>query len=668
MKSNLYSLTKLFTDRIFRIPDYQRGYAWQTKHISDFWMDVQNIKDDRYHYAGVITLEEVPLPTYREWTNDYWIIKSKRFEPYYIVNGQQRLTTAIILLQAIIESTPTDQELNFTRIEKIRERFIYETKDGGVSRSYLFGYARDDFSYEFLKSAIFGEEKDKLLDNGETIYTQNLESAKRYFKNKLQELNRQSIEKIYEKLTQQVLFNVYTINDDIDVCMAFETMNNRGRPLTQLELLKNRLIYLSTKIECDGTERGTLRQAINESWKSIYHYLGKNKNSPLDDDKFLKSHFAIYFSSKISSKAAEDCYFDSRKLDRYGQLLLSEIFIESRIENSTESQQLGVEDIFKFARHIGRAAEAWYYIHNPDTSKFSKHETNLLEQLNRIGIGNHAALILCFVLNNEPTENRTNLLKYLEKLSFYDSLGFRSSYYSYSHGYYRSRFDSYHPAFSDLLYKYATSLTSAHQLLNQLHEKIASFTSNQDYTKDVRNAFRASGFYGWDGIRYFLFEYEQFLAERSRTNTSKLKWEELEWNDNFSTVEHIYPQNARRQYWTDRFPSLTQQQRESLRNSLGNLLPMPRGKNSTLSNLPFHEKIDNGKSCGYRFGTFSEIEVSKEDNWTPNHILTRGMLMLDFMERRWGIKLGSYREKKDMLGLSFIPTDNEGTTSLGRSG
>lgn len=87
------------------------------------------------------------------------------------------------------------------------------------------------------------------------------------------------------------MFNIYTVSNDIDVNVAFEGMNNRGKPLSTLELLKNRLIYLSVKIDDDQHERMKLRNAVNEAWKSIYHELGRNKQKPLDDDTFLLNHF-----------------------------------------------------------------------------------------------------------------------------------------------------------------------------------------------------------------------------------------------------------------------------------------------------------------------------------------------------------------------------------------
>ncbi|MBF4291750.1 hypothetical protein EAY50_27275, partial [Vibrio anguillarum] len=103
------------------------------------------------------------------------------------------------------------------------------------------------------------------------------------------------IESIYTKITQHFLFNIYSMGVDVDVHVSFETMNNRGKPLSHLELLKNRLIYLSTKISNDEDEVKKLRLSTNECWKTIYHQLGRNKDNPLDDDAFLLNHFILYF-------------------------------------------------------------------------------------------------------------------------------------------------------------------------------------------------------------------------------------------------------------------------------------------------------------------------------------------------------------------------------------
>ena len=273
METTLQSLSKIFTEKIYRIPDYQRGYAWTEKQLKDFWNDLLQLEEGKNHYIGVLTVEEVAKENYSKWEDDTWIIESKSYQPLYIVDGQQRLTTSIILIQAITELIPEGKKLNYNTSQEIRKKFIFESKDEGISRSYIFGYEKDNPSYDYLKSKVFNEELEDFSSAPETIYTNNLEKAKAFFKEMLSTLKFEEVELLYKKLTQNFLFNSYAISSDIDVFIAFETMNNRGKPLSYLELLKNRLIYLSTKFNVNDSEKNRLRKRINECWN------GSNKRT-----------------------------------------------------------------------------------------------------------------------------------------------------------------------------------------------------------------------------------------------------------------------------------------------------------------------------------------------------------------------------------------------------
>ena len=46
MANELQPLSLLFQNRLFRIPDYQRGYAWQQSQLVDFWDDLTNLQED----------------------------------------------------------------------------------------------------------------------------------------------------------------------------------------------------------------------------------------------------------------------------------------------------------------------------------------------------------------------------------------------------------------------------------------------------------------------------------------------------------------------------------------------------------------------------------------------------------------------------------------------
>jgi len=64
---------------------------------------------------------------------------------------------------------------------------------------------------------------------------------------------------------------------------------------------------------------------------------------------------------------------------------------------------------------------------------------------------------------------------------------------------------------------------------------------------------------------------------------------------------------------------------------------------------------------GYANGSYSELEVADNPGWTSLEIMKRGMSLLEFMEHRWEINLGSKENKLDLLHLSFLNEDTKET-------
>lgn len=103
------------------------------------------------------------------------------------------------------------------------------------------------------------------------------------------------------------------------------------------------------------------------------------------------------------------------------------------------------------------------------------------------------------------------------------------------------------------------------------------------------------------------------------------------------------------------FKQFNTKQKKSLRNSLGNLLPLSQPKNSSLQDKCFENKISTNKSkVGYKYGCYSENEVTEYNKWTYEEIIERGIHLVNFMEERWKIKIGNEQEKMKFLGLDFI--------------
>lgn len=241
MANELQPLSLIFQNRLFRIPDYQRGYAWHQSQLIDFWDDIINLQDDRYHYTGLLSLKELKKKDISSWGEDVWMVDAG-FKACHIVDGQQRLTTFIVLLNELIEIakaenidlTENDIVLGFQTLKDIQSKYIFRHRPpNNQITTYLFGYEVDNPSAEYLKYRVFNEPYSGSVN--ETYYTKNLKYAKEFFNKNISELyadeGMEGLSNLYLKLTQRLMFNIHEIDDDYDVFVAFETMNNRGKIL-----------------------------------------------------------------------------------------------------------------------------------------------------------------------------------------------------------------------------------------------------------------------------------------------------------------------------------------------------------------------------------------------------------------------------------------------------
>lgn len=631
----LQSISEIFKGRLLRIPDYQRGYAWLEHQLEDFWEDLVHLDPNRVHYTGVITLEPVNRNYWSHWENDLWVIDGVGYIPYYVVDGQQRLTTSMILIQAILEAVPDNVQLNYQSKENIRKQYILFKADDGQRQSFVFGYEKDNPSDEYLKTKIF-EEHSHSNEYKETLYTQNLLNAKNYFKEKLTSFSVEDIIVIYKKLTQKIKFNLYEIDDEIDVFVTFETMNNRGKPLTSLELLKNRLIYLSTLFH-DHAGHEVLRKKINNAWKTMYEYLGKNPKSPLNDNLFLRNHWTMYFK------------YSRQKGDDYIKYLLDEKFTAQNVTHPKNSDnKLTVEEIEAYVTSLQQAIRPWFYMHNPyfQITDYDNAENRmLLDRLDRLSFRAFKPLILASFVSKQSFNDINLLLIAVERYNF--------TLFTLSQRRANTGDTEFFLMARDLL----THQTSIPTIVETINQWIEYYYDPERFYNYIAEKFelRNTGFFHWEGLRYFLYEYDQWLTQRGKQSSNKLTWSDLtSQKKDKLTIEHIYPQTATNEYWQTRYGHLNENQTILLANSLGNLVPLSRSKNSSLKNDGFDLKKNHGNGVGYYNGSASENEIAQYDQWLPSSIIQRGCDLLSFMEERWNIHIGDEKFKHKLLHVDSL--------------
>ena len=686
--NDLLSLTDLFNRSIFRIPDYQRGYSWEELQLEEFWSDILNLLPNRDHYTGMISLKKLDreYTSDEKWNDERWLLDNWNYNAYHVVDGQQRLTTFIILINEIVlfyKRINPDKEMNQIFINsiplnKIEEDFLVISKpdSADIIKTFKFGYEVDNPSYEFFKHKILGEPNSGLLN--ETFYTLNLENAKKFFSDRLQEEYDKngihSIEDIFRKITQKLKFNMYYIDNDFNVFVAFETMNNRGKRLSNLELLKNRLIYLSTIFSDEEDNKKAIRKNINNTWKDVYGYLGKNKLKALNDEDFLQDHWIIYFGYTRSNKVTYSSfllndYFNQNNIsDKYiiktqeenndeiniDNLDVSEI--ETKEENVTENkkEKLTLGSISKYINSMKSLIPYWYIVQNPEEYESIGEVRAMLQKLNRLQFVYFKPLITVLLSKKDITESdKVDTLKKIERFIFlhfrlvnYQSTYKNSFFWNLAHKFYINEvtLDEVNEELDKIDYLSDNKVANMNAILNNINRLFKNY----------------KGYYSWPAKAYFLYEYELYLMNNQANQ--KIYPENLFKKDEKDkvSIEHIYPQTDTNEYWVERFGNYTDTQRKYLNGSLGNLLPLSLSINVKLQNYSFDDKKHGlDRTRGYENGSHSEMQVAKCLEWTPEEILNRGLTMISFMEKRYDFIIPNKAERIKMLGLDFMIKDDD---------
>lgn len=689
--NDLLSLQKIFNETIFRIPDYQRGYSWSNQQLEEFWSDLTSLLPFQEHYTGMLSLKKLDskdiLNSINEWNEEKWLVNGG-FTVYEIVDGQQRLTTLIILINEIVSYCRENniEELNSTLLSEIEEKYLYKSKPNNIIRTYKFGYVEDNPSYKYFRHIILGEPHNGTIE--ETFYTLNLYNAKAFFKNRIEkyveQYGVQKIEEIYRKITLQLKFNLYYISADSNVYVAFETMNNRGKRLSYLELLKNRLIYLSTLFDNETDDKKNditqVRKNINETWREIYKYLGQNKNYPLSDDEFLQNHWIIYFGYQTRKIQGNQTipyytyllnkYFIQQNIDPTNMYIpdltnltintendieLEKIEQEENIQDDTVTNDkqinLTLEDIQNYVNSLKELIQYWYNMYFPINS-YSSEIKKYLFRLNALGHVNARPLITVLLSkNNISDEDKEKCLKYIERFNF---LHYRLNGYS-------STYDNsvFYNLARDLYYNEITISDVLDVITKIDYMSDNNVVETSGVVDKFKKLFKRDGYYSWRALKYLLYVYD--ISDTSTLSEQKLNPSDYfkhDPKDSYS-VEHIYPQKAANEYWEQRFNMYSEKERKVLSSSLGNMLPLSKRINSKLQNNSFKDK-----KIRYSIGSKSEQKVAKYDEWTPVTILNRGLEILNFIEKEWEFKFPNLAEKKKVLGLEFMIKENDYHTDV----
>ena len=260
MQGNSTTLNNfLIGPRLFDIPVYQRNYAWEEKNLEDLWEDLYYLDPSKQHYFGTVLLK------HSGQTRDL----VQTFERFDVIDGQQRLTTILILLREIIAQmkTITDEQIHGAALT-LEGQYLKQ----GVH--YKLNPLGDDG--DFFQKYIIGEMNDPDPD---APSQERLISAKQFFKDKINiEKERLSSEGFIDFLIQlkQKIDGLqlirYDVESEADAIRIFETVNDRGRPLSNLEKTKSFLMHTSYLGMRDEIRIAGRLSELNNYFSAIYSH------------------------------------------------------------------------------------------------------------------------------------------------------------------------------------------------------------------------------------------------------------------------------------------------------------------------------------------------------------------------------------------------------------
>ena len=256
----------------FVLPRFQRSYAWTKKNWATFWKDVlktHNHENDRLeHFLGTIVVIE----------------EGKRDEKtpvFTLVDGQQRLVTISILFCALAEKCA-------------KESATYRE-----IRRYLENVDRDgDYSFKVLPTEHSGDReawksivKDRLL-RGES--QSRIKEAYVYFQREVAkelEKNRVNPEGLFYTVLNKLSLVVITMDRTEQPHQIFESLNAKGVPLTQPDLVRN---YIAMHLPENQQE-----EIFNNYWRPLEKMLHEPKKGSKGERTAFIRHYLASISGNV---------------------------------------------------------------------------------------------------------------------------------------------------------------------------------------------------------------------------------------------------------------------------------------------------------------------------------------------------------------------------------
>lgn len=474
------TLDKLLYGRLFRIPQYQRTYSWHRKQvqdlIEDIWRSWAAGKERPHFMATIVGLRR-----------DKRTIMTKDHQVIEVVDGQQRITTLVLLLKVIAKALDRSEPSGKKIGQELDETLVKPDK-----ASLLLLQTNHDTSNYFANYLRTGNhppsESAKTLADHELLSA--MEDCEKFVADWQGKGN--TLEDLVSLLKNRLTFVFHEIGDEALVYTVFEVLNSRGLGVSWFDRLKSMLMALVFEVETGN--RNEIIDEVHQLWTDIYRCVGLRLGLSTESLRFAAT--------------------------------LRNPFSPNR--------PLGEEDAAELLRAQSKDG--------PDkvieTTKWLKAVTEAVDQLRAdptrnavTGIAQARMVATAVYLRPDFTEEeKDKILRRWENVTFriYGMFG-----------------KDARTARGDYV-RLSWNIVKGKQSANQVLERLSSIGADFPIAAAVKNLRGTDCYTGWgEELRYFFHRYEEHLARKAGQNFDNEQWNRIWQSSAADSIEHIRPQS----YW-----------------------------------------------------------------------------------------------------------------------
>lgn len=578
--------------KIYDIPRYQREYTWNQRDWANLYDDITQ-NDAGYFLGSFIVVNGT--------------VNSKMDTIHYeVIDGQQRLTTLSLLLAALYtrimeHKDSIDDDMMLDDIRPLRNRLILKS-DKSMTRVIPQVQNHNLEDYRWILKEHIG--LDAVMQKPKFLGLRKMSKAFNYFYDRLGEDvgGRDGIEcvrcllDICRLVCSAVVVQI-TVDSHADAYTLFASLNNRGVPLSAVDLIKNMLLG-----KVAGVDDGQLDYYF-ERWQEVLHNLGDDYKT---QERFFRQNYDAFRREVNKPFIGESG----------SQLPLGSVATRSNLLKIYEKRMEADGGALKVLDELTENSALYSKIIGLDQEGPDSELSHRLLELSRAqGVASYLMLLFLFKKQNQ-LELKDETLALLVKLlvCFFVRRNLTDTPPT------RDLERLFISICESLESEGLKGIAAAEYIKKRLVDVSASDASFKERLEgpiyDVNP----------DMTRYIL----TVIASPSVTKEMKSLWERYASGNYVWTIEHIFPQGKNiPDEWVkmvaDGDMSKAIEVQEKQVHTLGNLTIT--GYNSKLSNMPFVTKRDrkdvNGANVGYRNGLNLNDQLVNTDTWTSEQIQER---------------------------------------------